>query len=881
MSLANDLVAWAKDQNIFFHELVVRILTKQHVTEADIDELAVGHLANYKLAVSSVAFQQMPSIARPPQVSASKVVLKAIEEIQNVNGLQPGQTVPFAHSGMTIVYGENGSGKSSITRILKQVCTSRSSEEVLPNIYTADANKPNAKLKYSSSGGADTSLHWRNGENSMSDLKQIAVFDSRSALAHLDKKNTLLYLPAGGEVFERSVNCVNKVKARIEMHRPQLAKPALDALDSTSSAFKILDSVNAATDIGKLQKQMAWTEIQEGQLAAAIQNLSSIKSQDKTAKALSLGNRNKFLAEVKAEIDRVKKIYSAEEIQSHRNAIADLDKVNADIQQFEKSLAEKIPLSGISETSWNVLFNAAKNFATSFAYKGKDFPNMEEGAKCVLCQQDLTDEAKERMDLFEKHISGSLVKQKKDIEDVIAKFEGAVTVASANMDRIGVVEKDRLQENGTEFADKISNLFKDIRNGFTNYLMIVNQTQQLPEDIFKRCDEGSASISAIESANNVMIKELQENPDKDKIAAAEAEQKDLENLKVASKLVDKIIEYVEFLKVTKRYDDALAILGTAGLTRTASKSLGQTAKKLFMDSINKEMDGLGLGSLKAELDDSASAGQIYFQFQISNSKVKYGSMTKVLSEGEFKVLSLAAFLSEINLSDKVAGVIFDDPVTSLDHRFRERIAKRIAEEAKVRQVAVFTHEISFLFSLRKASNKVGNSLNVITTRRWNGVPGNVTTEEPWVVQKCSKRANDLFEAAQKLKKSLPPTDEDYNKMSGDIYGRLRETWERLVEEVLLAKVIERFSQEVKTQSLHSAYVSDEDYKAVHDNMSKCSKFMIGHDDSLTVDVNRPPIDEVIGDIECLQKFLTENEKRRKVMEDRRKKLLEAQKAPIG
>jgi hypothetical protein len=43
----------------------------------------------------------------------------------------------------------------------------------------------------------------------------------------------------------------------------------------------------------------------------------------------------------------------------------------------------------------------------------------------------------------------------------------------------------------------------------------------------------------------------------------------------------------------------------------------------------------------------------------------------------------------------VTGIVFDDPVSSLDHMRREQIARRLAREAKVRQVNVFTHDLAF------------------------------------------------------------------------------------------------------------------------------------------------------------------------------------------
>lgn len=50
--------------------------------------------------------------------------------------MTPDQKLEFKENGITLIYGDNGSGKSNYTRILKQVCTSRTPEDkILPNVY--------------------------------------------------------------------------------------------------------------------------------------------------------------------------------------------------------------------------------------------------------------------------------------------------------------------------------------------------------------------------------------------------------------------------------------------------------------------------------------------------------------------------------------------------------------------------------------------------------------------------------------------------------------------------------------------------------------------------------------------------------------------------
>ena len=71
----------------------------------------------------------------------------------------------------------------------------------------------------------------------------------------------------------------------------------------------------------------------------------------------------------------------------------------------------------------------------------------------------------------------------------------------------------------------------------------------------------------------------------------------------------------------------------------------------------------------------------------------------ILSEGEQRAIAIASFLAEVSLEPSKSGIVFDDPVNSLDHVRRERIANRLALEAKSRQVIVFTHDLAFAWEL--------------------------------------------------------------------------------------------------------------------------------------------------------------------------------------
>lgn len=206
------------------------------------------------------------------------------------------------------------------------------------------------------------------------------------------------------------------------------------------------------------------------------------------------------------------------------------------------------------------------------------------------------------------------------------------------------------------------------------------------------------------------------------------------------------------------------------------------------------------------------------------------TVTDVLSEGESRALSLAAFLTELSTASTGSAIIFDDPVSSLDHVWRERIARRLVAEAKGRQVIVFTHDLLFLrFLLDECSRQIVSCQNQYVRR--DGEAGLCSPELPWIAMNVKDRIGRLrflWQGAEKLKRTSSP--EAYEAEARNIYGLLREAWEQAVGEVLLYDVIERYRHSIETQRMRYLHdITKTDCDAVEEGMGECSRWMRGHD----------------------------------------------------
>jgi hypothetical protein len=132
---------------------------------------------------------------------------------------------------------------------------------------------------------------------------------------------------------------------------------------------------------------------------------------------------------------------------------------------------------------------------------------------------------------------------------------------------------------------------------------------------------------------------------------------------------------------------------------------------------------------------------------------------------------------------------------------------------------------------------------------------------PWIAMSVSKRLGVLRNELQTAGAILRKGDRAaYEQRAEWIYKRLRQTWERAVEEVLLNRVLVRFGDAVETQRLKALTdISDTDVQTVESEMAYCSSFV--HDESGAVNAGIPEPVVVEADIKRLDDWVAALRKR--------------------
>ena len=264
------VIDWANQEQNWVRAIVREVLaTRQPLSEDAAEEVYERCLVERDLREGIVSEVPLLSISDEGEETMEKFLVKEIRGVENVNRLAPDQAIQF-NPRMTVLFGENATGKSGYVRILKRVAAVRSAEDILPDISARQASEPpTATLEYSL-GTNDSQLHWT-GESGVRPFTRMSIFDTRAMAFHLDEDLTYVYTPRDLALFQYVHRGIKGVSDRLEIARNEAragANPFLSRFQQGSSIFPKIESLSVATDVAQLEVLADVTKEEKAQLEA-------------------------------------------------------------------------------------------------------------------------------------------------------------------------------------------------------------------------------------------------------------------------------------------------------------------------------------------------------------------------------------------------------------------------------------------------------------------------------------------------------------------------------------------------------------------------------------------------------------------------------------
>ena len=132
MTLNEELATWVNSRADWQKAAVARFCRNETLNDADMIEIADQLIGGRHPVAPNIAAADIPGSTG----AGDAVTLSAVSEVAGINALLPGQVLSFSTRGLTIIFGNNASGKSGYARLIREAVTARiKSGQLLGDVF--------------------------------------------------------------------------------------------------------------------------------------------------------------------------------------------------------------------------------------------------------------------------------------------------------------------------------------------------------------------------------------------------------------------------------------------------------------------------------------------------------------------------------------------------------------------------------------------------------------------------------------------------------------------------------------------------------------------------------------------------------------------------
>ena len=849
MALEEDIVNWSKDRPAWQREVMRRTAAGVLLSDDDYDQL-VDEILNAPDDGLGSAF----GLEHLPKATAEDppVRIVSIAKPEHVNALASDQPLTFEIKGLTIVYGDNGSGKSGYARLLKRITRARHQEEVLSDVFRdTTLAKPTASLSVRI-GDKDESLSWP--DSTPPELQRMLFYDSACGSAYIATESDFPYRPSALAVMDGLINaCVavrNRIDAKLtENARSSAAIPMVAEELKNTDAGKYLTQLSGSTSVDALDALIKRFEASNETIDELKNEEARLRSADTSKERQRLTRQAEKLDALRKHVEKIHSMLGNDglsALQERRDQLKALQKA-ADLlaRSFESE-----PLPGVGSSPWKVLWESARRFSEEHAYLALSFPVVGEDGRCVLCQEALGAKARDRFSRFEQFVKDDTQVRLDEARGLYDAQAESLTKLPVSPDAMVSDQKD-LEATHAELIAETRALLDRYQSARDTTLDAIART--VPVTLFD-IEPGATLTRLTQAATTArdMTAGLA-NPAfvQERLAVTTAKRQELELLQATKSSRDAIVKEIARRKEREALEVAKTAAATGAITKKVLELSEESITEVVRDTFTRETDRLRLERVTIART-RADRGALLHQPKLVGARQDV-KLPRVFSEGERSALGLAAFFTEAQLDGSKSALILDDPVTSLDHIRRGLVAARLAELAETRQVIMFTHDVAFVADLkREASGRgvVPAERSVTRSRADERKPGACSTKHPWKAKDVSARLEELRQELHRIRRDSSTWDEKVYEEAVAVWaGNLSETWECIFSQEIVGQVLAEGGLEVRPKMVKIlARFSDEDYQAFDASYSRVSQWLKRHYKSAMVNYVAPDVATLEGEL---------------------------------
>lgn len=832
------LWAWAESAGNWAKLLLHKVVSKEDaLIEDDRKEIYMAFLHDIGLATEE---KKIPEITRPRfSTSEVDIELVKISNVCGVNRLASGQLLEFSPN-MTVVYGENGSGKTGYGRVLKNFGYCYDTKTKIHPDVNGDCNCKQSVLIDYKAGGSDQVFTW-DGANECIDLAGVSFFNNNCVHLSLDAERHLLVSPIGFHLF---AVLIDELAALTKFHK--------DRIDFLDTSLSWQESLNEGTEVQKLVSSLSkdtkdeeitplasFTEEHEADLKATKEEIKKVNKDLIEKNILELNQFVSDLNRIKTVVEGHKNQITEKLITEFASNLSELEKLKSKEQVGIKDIVEKKGVELYDSPEFMAFIKAADQYITKL--NKKDYPSSDEEV-CVYCQQKLSDNSSlELLKSYRKVLNDTT---QQDIQQVQGKIKSLsdkiIAISEDNKFHLAVfgadeksvaIQPDFLKTYNTTIRD-----FKKLIAGqdtktieaykmlipFDNTISFLGEKITSLEEDLEGKKETLATLQEVESSLQKAINELEDRK------------------KFSEKIAD-VNTVISRLKIKHALEINTNKFSSRAISTKTTAARSELVEKKFRSTFDTELKNFRRSTTPVGMNFKTDKGQYKIVQSISD---RY-KLNEILSEGEQKAIALAEFLAELQFDKRKSPAVFDDPVTSLDHKIIEEVARRLLKLSKERQVVIFTHSILLLNSIRQlSSSPLYSGINLIMyevqkDEKNTGYLQQIRSPKEESFSNIKKEINNLFNLPAKER------DEQRDRLAAKGYGSLRSAIEVLVEMHMLCGTVKRYQRNVAVTNFEKIKTDkiDQHRERLSSIFSRCCGFIEGHTNPEEI-VDKPDLDSL-------------------------------------
>ena len=784
------LTDWANGQDSWVRRLVGTIITSQRpISDEQTTEFFELFLGEKGLLGSSWEIE--PELPYPQAGSAQSDPLRllSLSKVSGVNALSPGAKVNFS-PGLTILYGENGTGKTGYARILKRISAVQYPEEILPNINSTAVQTPEATIDYEL-GDVQESIEWRN-EIGVSPFTRMSVFDSPSVNMRVDESLAYVFTPAEISLFSYVSSGIRAIQEHGSqaLNAMAMVNPIIRHFERGTAIYQEIEALGPATDLDALAALATLPEDAIEKRKQLEREVAALRS-DAAAGLLAVHR------EAVRTLEYVKVVAEAAErfqIDQYNEGIVALGTLRESYRRVREETFRPGELPGSADDGWQRFVTAAAEYLDHLG--ATHYP--QDGDNCIYCRQPLDPSALSIVLRYATFLDNALGQQISDQERIVASM--AATLTGLSIDGVDT-ELGRWREGNPTSSDfrDAEELSQELRASIRQIRDGERVTCSTLRELAGRVRQ---KVTPMLAAHGSEVAKLTERlADRETaLQTAEAALGTLTAVIDLDRRLPEIRVFVENGKKAAKLDQVLKRLTPLLRSLTAKTKLASEdlVNSDFQARFQEECKSLRTPTVRLEFIGREGKAQR------RKSLTPDHRLSQILSEGQQKVLALADFLAEARMGGSSAPIVFDDPVNSLDHRRLKEVSNRIAALVPTCQVVVFTHDIWLATELLARFDKQPSqcAYYMVSDDQTTGAIG-----------KIDRAAGPRWDSAKALKERVDEHLRDAATVSGAAQtalveaalGQMRSWCEVVIEEVIFGDVSRRYRANIMMGGLRNVH----------------------------------------------------------------------------